>query len=130
MQFMIVGPRLPTPVLDHRSASERAADAIAAIDEAITTPSERAERALRRIDKALRGRRTPGSTQTTPCWFCGNPLAPNEVGLPCPVCDDGNGIAEAPPTHVLDALARARAEHGWRTARNKAWHNWYETAVR
>ena len=54
MQFMIVGPRLPTPVLDHRSASERAADAIAAIDEAITTPSERAERALRRIDKALR----------------------------------------------------------------------------
>ena len=42
------------------------------------------------------GRRTPGSTQTTPCWFCGNPLAPNEVGLPCPVCDDGNGRRGTP----------------------------------
>ncbi|SRR5258705_11571168 len=87
----------------------------------------RCELALRRLDRVL-GRRTPG-VPTTPCWFCGNRLTPDEVGLPCPACGDGNGVAtDATPPHVLGALARWRAERDWRTAeRNQRWHELYET---
>lgn len=87
-----------------------------------------AECALRRIDRSLRGR---GAPPTTPCWFCGNRLTPDEVGLPCPVCHDKTGVAtDSPPPHVLDKLASWRAERDWRTAeRNQRWHEWYSTAV-
>jgi predicted RNA-binding Zn-ribbon protein involved in translation (DUF1610 family) len=91
MQFRIIGPRLPPPVLDTRSPSQRAADMIAAIDHVVTSPSERAAAAIATIDRALRT-----SVPTTSCWFCGNPLTPNEVGLPCPACGDGNGRHRQP----------------------------------
>jgi hypothetical protein len=113
-------------VLDTRSPSQRAADMIAAIDHVVTSPSERAAAAIATIDRALRT-----SVPTTSCWFCGNPLTPNEVGLPCPACGDGNGVAtDSPGPHIADKLASWRAEYGWRTQRNMAWHNWYETAAR
>jgi hypothetical protein len=44
----------------------------------------RCELMSRRLDRVLRRTNTP----TTPCWFCGNPLVPDEVGLPCPACGD------------------------------------------
>ena len=62
MLFQLCGPRLPTPVLDTRTPSQRTAATIAAIDRAIA--------------KVIRS--------TTPCYFCGSAL--DDPGLPCPNC--------------------------------------------
>jgi hypothetical protein len=91
-----------------------------------------AELTQRRIDRARAGRGAPPST--TPCWYCGAPLTPDQVGLPCPRCgDDDHGINP----QALDRLNELRAERGprvlgkpadWRTERNQRWHDWYSTA--
>jgi hypothetical protein len=49
-----------------------------------------------------------------------------EVGL-----DRRDGVAtDSPGPHTLNALARWRAEHGWRTAEHdRRWHNGYHTAA-
>jgi hypothetical protein len=114
MLWQLVGPTLPTPQFS-------TAPTPSALEVRI-----RAEVARRRVNRALSGRGAPPSM--TPCWFCGNALAPDQVGLPCPVCRDGTGIAkEDPPPRVLGALARWRGEYGRQA---EEWHRWVETAGR